>query len=99
MSLTQVKLCRYLITCSLCSWSIEESLSLLRSWIQIPFSARSVQVQDCSDIVLQDNIHVETTGDQTAGLEQIIVVLDPSVLRCSFFWRRKSAILINPVRL
>ena len=85
-----------MVTCPLCSSRIDESFPLLGSRIQIPFGAGTVQVQNRSDIILQDAVDVETTGDQATCLEKVIVVLDPCVLSCTIFGLGESAVLVDP---
>jgi hypothetical protein len=67
--LTQIELCRDLISGSLRCWSMKQSLSLLSSGIEVPFGIGSIQTQDCSDIILQNTVDVESTSDQTTGLK------------------------------
>jgi hypothetical protein len=44
-------------------------LSLLSSGIEVPFGIGSIQTQDCSNIILQNTVDVESTSDQTTGLK------------------------------
>jgi hypothetical protein len=67
--LTQIELCRDLISGSLRCWSMKQSLSFLSSGIEVPFGIGSIQTQDCSDIILQNTVDVESTSDQTTGLK------------------------------
>jgi hypothetical protein len=67
--LTQIELCRGLISGSLRCWSMKQSLSLLSPGIEVPFGFGSIQTQDCSDIILQNTVDVESTSDQTTSLK------------------------------
>lgn len=75
---------RHLISTCLCCALAKDALPLLGTWIQVPNTVGSIQRQDIANVVFQDTIDVETTSDQAAGLEQIVVVLGVRALRCVF---------------
>jgi hypothetical protein len=67
--LTQIELCRDLISGALRCWSMKQSLSLLSSGIEVPFGIGSIQTQDCSDIILENTVDVESTSNQATCLK------------------------------
>jgi hypothetical protein len=94
--LTEIELCRDLISGSLRCWGMKQSLSLLSSRIEVPFGIGSIQTQDCPDIILENTVDVESTGNQATCLKQVVVVLVPRTLWGVIFWLCETSVLIDP---
>jgi len=58
----------------------EEVLLGVAARVQVPCRVNPVQSQDGANVVLQDDIPVQATCDETPSLEQVVVVLLPCSL-------------------
>jgi len=71
----------------------------LGAWVEIPIRVCFVEVQDRSHVVDQNDIDVQTTCDQPAGLEKVVIVLGPLLLRITLGRAGESAVLIDESEL
>ena len=88
----EVKFCRDLITWSTSSGGPSKFGS---SRIKVPVTVGPVEVQDRSHVVFEDAIHVETAGNETSSLEQIIVVFGVGSLICIIGGLSKPSCIID----
>lgn len=93
--LTEIELCGYLISLALGGRVVEESLALCGSRVQIPLCSYAIQVQDGPHVILQDDIAIQAAGNQTSGLEQVVIVLIPCFLIRTLFWLGEATTLID----
>lgn len=95
----QVEFCRNLVSNSFWGRCTEQSLGGYGSRVEIPSCAASVQAQDSSDIIFQNNIDIQAAIDQTCSLEKIVVVRLPCFLGfvCSqtISWLVEAAIFVD----
>lgn len=73
-SIDKVEFCRDRISSGLCDVLAKEGLAFFRSGVEIPVAVDSVEIQDGSDVVLQDDIDVQASSYQPRSLEEGLVV-------------------------
>ena len=76
----QIELSANLVTTSTrCCLFTKHSLAHCNAWIECPCGIASVKIHDSAQVVAECNIHVKSTRDQTSGLEEVVVILCPSL--------------------
>jgi len=70
----EVEFDRYLVACGLGSGLAEDVLAVFDAWVEGPGGVGAVDVEDGADVVAEDDVDVEATGDEAACLEEVFVV-------------------------
>jgi hypothetical protein len=86
---------RDLIPSSLRCVIVEQILDLSGPWVEVPLSARPVQGQDSSHLVLEDTIDVQPAGDEPTSLEQVFIVFFPRSLGTIIFRPCEATVLVD----
>ena len=68
------------------------------AWVEMPVGVGVVKVKDRANVVHQDDVDIEATGDQASGLEEIVVPLVQSLFAVaidSLLARCETTILVD----